>query len=203
MADHEIDGLDFVSGTTYTRQSEEWGGCLEYLSYAGENESTWTEDPRYYNRECTEGGNFNGKPCLVLNRVCWMNPWCCVEGIDVPEADKVLLDFHMLHNMLGNFNVKAAIRVRFCHFDPDDREASTKKENFTHVALHHQLPTPNGMWADRDQHVSEHIASLEVPEEFHGKKMAVFVEVINKSGMWKMGWHWEGVAIFVNAPNHD
>jgi hypothetical protein len=35
MNEHPIDSLNHVAGTTYTRHTEEWGGCNEYISYAG------------------------------------------------------------------------------------------------------------------------------------------------------------------------
>ena len=105
--------------------------------------------------------------------------------------------------MHSNFEFKAAFRVRFGEYNPEDRESSCKKENFTHRALSYRWPTQLGEWADHDVHFSEHINTLKVPEHFHGKQICVFVEVISQCGIWKRGWCWEGVSCFINAPNHD
>ena len=99
--------------------------------------------------------------------------------------------------------MRAAFRVRFAEYNPEDREASIKKENFTHRAFSYRLPTEASEWRDKGVHESEHINTIKVPEHFRGKQIAVLVEVISQSSQWKMGWCWEGVSCFVNAPNHD
>ena len=65
LEDHPLEGLEHVYNTTYTRWNPDYE-CNEYLSYAGGNESMWTNDTRYFNRDCEGAGIFN-KPCLVLN----------------------------------------------------------------------------------------------------------------------------------------
>ena len=50
-------------GNSYKRYDKE-ARTVEYLCYAGGNQSMWTEDTRYYNRNCP--GTVFKKPCLVL-----------------------------------------------------------------------------------------------------------------------------------------
>ena len=62
----------------------------------------WTNDTRYFNRDC-EGTVF-GKPCLVLDSVCWMNPWARLECVPVPRPDSEI-DIYIYHMYCDNFRM--------------------------------------------------------------------------------------------------
>lgn len=59
---------------------------MEYLSYAGGNESMWTNNITYFNRGCIVAQTFGkDKPCLCLHSVCWMDPWAIIEKVRIPN----------------------------------------------------------------------------------------------------------------------
>ena len=84
----------FSSKTRRQKRRNKELNALEYLVYAGGNESMWTNSPEYFNRGCK--GTIFGKPCLVLKSVCWMNPWARLECVPVPRPDSKI-DIYIYH----------------------------------------------------------------------------------------------------------
>ncbi len=84
-------------GHTYTRYNKE-AQRKEYLSYAGGNESYWTNDTTYFNRNCNEAKTFgDDKPCLCLKNVCWMDPWAIIENVQVPDSGPCGISLYFFH----------------------------------------------------------------------------------------------------------
>ena len=69
---------------------------MEYLSYAGGNNSMWTNSSEYFDQKDVDDSTF-GLPLLHLKTVCWMNPWAVVEKIPA-QAEKIdVFIYHIYH----------------------------------------------------------------------------------------------------------
>ena len=71
-------------GHTYKRRNPVEGtevDQVEFIASAVQNASAHTENPEYYSRRL-EKGSVLGVESLHLIKVCEMNPWVCIEGIE-------------------------------------------------------------------------------------------------------------------------
>lgn len=193
----EAEGYEFHSGTTLKREHPEHE-CMEYYSYAGGNVSDWTEDDRYYHRE-NECHKFN-KPPLTLKKVWWMNPWVMIESVELAEGENKL-DLHLEHYYEPDMFMKAALKVFVSEWNPEDPAASAKvKKQFCPVIS--RFPTGDGEWLDPETWLDEHVITLNLDEEWSGKTVAVYVQIISQSRAKKCNWRFNGASVMVNSPCH-
>ncbi len=141
---------------------------MEYLAYAGGNESVWTHDPRYFNRSCA--GTIFGKPCLVLNTVCYMNPWARIECVPVPSPDSKI-DIYIYHMYGSGFHMKNSVVIT-----AGDQTESTLTPICT-------IPWPlkGSQQQPRGKHIKELVATITMPQK-HWKLVNIRLEVYAADG---------------------
>ena len=97
-------------GHTYRRRNPD-SKRNELLAYGGGNDSMWTNTPTYFGRVERPDSVFQ-KPVLYLKTVCWMNPWCVLEGIPA-EASKISVFIYHAYGqrfrMQNTLNLKLAV----------------------------------------------------------------------------------------------
>jgi hypothetical protein len=99
-------------GHTYTRYNKD-EKRKEYLSYAGGNESMWTNNLAFFDRNCNASQIFGpGKPCLNLKSVCWMDPWAIIENVTIPNAGPLVLSVFFYHSYGVRFIMNVTFRIR-------------------------------------------------------------------------------------------
>jgi len=82
------------------------------MSYAGGNESMWSNDDRYFDRKCTEFLTFGPeKPCLCLKNVCWMDPWAIIENVQIPNFSPVCLNVFFFHKYGRYFSMHVQFKI--------------------------------------------------------------------------------------------
>jgi hypothetical protein len=83
-------------GRTYSRLNKELK-AREFLSYAGNNGCTWSWDARYYHHNCPGVTFGEGKSCLTLIEVCFLDSQAIIENVRVSKnaATLNLFLYHM------------------------------------------------------------------------------------------------------------
>jgi len=138
-------------GLTYVQLGTD--GEKEYLSYAGGNESTWTDDSRYFNRDCTNHLVIaHDKPCLCLiEKPPSLDIWTIIENVQIPSSGPCgfyVFLYHAFtnlqnanipifnHSYFEGFDLKVSMALQIPNIDRDymqksiviyDYEISAKK----------------------------------------------------------------------------
>ena len=107
------------------------------MGYAGENESMWTNDQRYFGQVSREDSVF-GKQCLYLKMVCWMNPNIVIEKI---PADWDKLDVYIYHSYGQRFSMQNNVEIKFVPMSQIN-----EKDCFTKVF---EKPWPLPRWREK------------------------------------------------------
>ena len=97
-----------------------------FFAEAGCNPSAHTDNEQYYGHR-VEPGSVHGREALHLKMVCWMDPWCVVEGIK--QAEDVYIDIHHVYG--HDFDVSNTCHISFA--DADEMGDHIDKSKFEHA----------------------------------------------------------------------
>lgn len=152
---------DTQQNNSYKKYDKE-AKTMEYLCYAGGNESMWTEAPEYFDRSCP--GKVFGKPCLVLKAVCWFNPWGTIEGVTLPKNGSTLT-LCIYHACTSRYSLDSGIIVEIA--DLADKELK-------YFSIWNDKWPVKGVKIIKDGvHRRQQLCTVTVPEAYYGKKVAV------------------------------
>jgi hypothetical protein len=79
-----------------------------------------TNNPSYFNHSLKGKVFGDGKPCLVLETVCWMDPWGIIEGVKIPTRDNTKLSLCIYHAYQSSFRMRNEIKMEMA--DTSDAE---------------------------------------------------------------------------------
>ena len=169
---------------------------MEYLAHAGSCGSTWTWDPNYYAPAGTcPGVTFGqGKPCLVLLRVCWLDSWAVIEKVKVPRNATTFKFFVYQMYQTGCY-LSLNLSLKIAEQDGTEWEFDSKGMSLT--TIHWK---GNTKALKLNEHIRECvIEKVEIPAQFKGKTVAIGVNFNHRdeteNGNWKTKWHLEGVSV--------
>jgi len=152
---------DTKENNSYKKYDKE-AKTMEYLCYAGGNESMWTEAPEYFDRNCS--GKVFGKPCLVLKAVCWFNPWGTIEGVTLPKNSSTLT-LCIYHACTRNYSLDSGIIMEI---------ADLADEELKYLSIWNDRWPVQGVKLSKDGvHRRQQLCTVTVPEAYLGKKVAV------------------------------
>jgi hypothetical protein len=158
-------------GHTYKRKNPVDGSEVEeveFIASAGQNVSAHTDNPEYYERRL-ENYSVLGKESLHLIKVCWMDPWACVEGIKKAKSISV----YIYHAYGDDFNMPTTCDISLVDVKNHEGE-NIDTSKFTKVS---SVKWPLEGWENKEKKVivREKLADINVPENLQDKKLLCLV----------------------------